>query len=66
MANLLNKYMTSEVEIFEELVPGQTYPILKGYSFQQGVDEIYAIPQAQIDQSKEGDTFTLVQNPGHN
>ena len=65
MANVLNTYMKSEVATFEELIPGQTYPILKGYSFQQGVDEIYAIPQVQIDQSKDGDAFTLKQNPGH-
>ena len=66
MADVLNEYIESEVAIYEELIPDQTYPILKGYSFIQGRHEIYAIPQVQIDQSKEEDTFTLVQNPGHN
>jgi len=69
MANVLNTYIPQEVAKFEAYLPGPpqlTYNILKGALFKQGIDEIYAIPQVQIDLSAETAGPTLIQNPGHN
>ena len=67
MADLLNKYMPEEVAKFESYLPSpQTYDILKGAVFVKGKHEIYAIPQAEIDQSADASGPTLIQNPGHN
>jgi hypothetical protein len=67
MAQILNEYMQDEVAKYETYLPaGQTYQILKGATFVKDKHEIYAIPQVQIDRSKDETGFTLVQNPGHN
>jgi hypothetical protein len=63
MADLLNKNIHDELAKFASY--GQTYQIYTGALFVKGVDEIYAIPQAQIDQSAKASGLTLIQNPGH-
>ena len=67
MATVLNKYMPEEVAKYEHYLPSPaTYDILKGAHFVQGKDEIYAIPQTEIDKSRSDTTVTLIQNPGQN
>ncbi|MEO6948771.1 MAG: RagB/SusD family nutrient uptake outer membrane protein [Ginsengibacter sp.] len=66
MADLLNKNIHDELAKFNSyLVPPATYSIYVGAVFVKGVNEIYAIPQAQIDQSAQTSGPTLIQNPGH-
>ena len=43
MANTLNAYIAKELEFFP------TYQILKGAQFKKGQDEVFPIPQGQID-----------------
>jgi hypothetical protein len=57
MADVLNAYIQHETHI-----PGFNYQILTGASFTKGKNELYPIPQAQIDLSKG----TLKQNQGYN
>ncbi len=64
MSGLLNTYIPAEVQKWEFYLPGLTYDILKGAIFTQGKNEIYAIPQSQIDQSNTNAGPTLKQNPG--
>ena len=63
MADLLNKNIQDEYAKFQSY--GQTYQIYAGAKFVKGVDEIYAIPQSEIDASAEASGPTLIQNPGH-
>jgi hypothetical protein len=58
MADVLNAYVQHEAN-----VPGFLSNTLKGAKFTKGRNEIYPIPQRQIDLSvKEGEA-TLKQNP---
>jgi hypothetical protein len=67
MATVLNKYMPEEVAKYESYLPSPaTYDILKGAHFVQGKDEIFAIPQTEIDKSTTGAGVTLTQNPSQN
>lgn len=65
MANILNSYITHE-QASQMIGINDTYKIFDGAQFIQGKNEIYAIPLQQIDQSREADGPTLVQNPQHN
>lgn len=58
MANVLNAYIEHENNSFD-------YLILKGAKFTQGRNELYPIPQSQIDLSREDGSATLVQNPNY-
>ncbi|MFD1144639.1 RagB/SusD family nutrient uptake outer membrane protein [Larkinella insperata] len=61
MATLLNKYLN-----YEAAVPNyfnQDY--MKGAFFTKGKNELYPIPQAQIDLSMKDGQATLKQNPGY-
>jgi len=60
MANALNSYAQHESN-----VPGFNAVILKTAKFQQGKNEIYPIPQIQIDLSDVSGKPTLVQNPNY-
>ncbi len=59
MADVLNAYITHENNSFD-------YLILKGASFTKGKNELYPIPQQQIDISMSDGKPTLTQNPGYN
>ena len=65
MATMLNNYITHE-KATQLATTGVEYLIFESAAFIQGRHEIYAIPQEQIDQSKDASGFTLTQNPGHN
>ncbi|MGV8879609.1 MAG: RagB/SusD family nutrient uptake outer membrane protein [Sphingobacteriaceae bacterium] len=65
MATLLNTYMAKE-NATQLALTGLPYLIVEGAKFVKGKDEIYAIPRMQIDQSKNENGPTLIQNPGHN
>ncbi|MBC7922004.1 MAG: RagB/SusD family nutrient uptake outer membrane protein [Ferruginibacter sp.] len=65
MADVLNRYSAHETATYKANLKGVSYLILEGARFIQGKHEIYAIPQAQIDLTKEGTQLTLTQNPGH-
>lgn len=56
MADVLNAYIQHETHI-----PGFNYTILNGAKFTKGKNEIYPIPQAEIDLEKGA----LKQNPGY-
>jgi len=58
MANVMNAYIQHETS-----VPGLESNILKGAKFTQGKNEIYPIPQRQIDLSVTNGSPTLKQNP---
>lgn len=60
MANTLNTYAQHESN-----VPGFNPVILKGAVFTKGKNEIYPIPQAQIDLSVVGGKPVLIQNPNY-
>lgn len=65
MANTLNAYMTHENDTWKKNAPFVPYLLFEnGVTFKAGIDEIYAIPQSEID--KGGPTNALIQNPGHN
>ncbi len=59
MANALNAYVQHETTI-----PGYDFNYMVGAKFTKGKNEIYAIPQAQIDLSRTPNGPTLIQNPG--
>jgi hypothetical protein len=61
MATLLNKYLTHEANV--PLYFNQDY--MKGAFFTKGKNEVYPIPQAQIDLSMTAGAATLKQNPGY-
>lgn len=58
MADVLNAYISHENNSFD-------YLILKGAKFIKGKNEIYPIPQAQIDLSMKDGEATLKQNPNY-
>lgn len=58
MANVLNAYIAHENSSFD-------YLILKGAQFTKGKNELYPIPQTQIDLSMKDGTATLKQNPNY-
>ena len=60
MANVLNAYIQHETHI-----DGYNFEYMKGAAFTKGKNEIYPIPQAQIDLSTENGTETLIQNQGY-
>jgi starch-binding outer membrane protein, SusD/RagB family len=59
MADVLNSYIAHENSSFD-------YLILKGAKFTRNRNELYPIPQQQIDLSMKDGKATLVQNPGYN
>ena len=58
MADVLNAYIAHENNSFD-------YLILKGATFTKGKNELYPIPQQQIDLSMVDGVSVLVQNPGY-
>lgn len=60
MADVLNAYVQHETSI-----PGYTNTYMLGAKFIKGKNEVYPIPQAQIDLSVEGGSSVLQQNPGY-
>ncbi|MGN6800793.1 MAG: RagB/SusD family nutrient uptake outer membrane protein [Ginsengibacter sp.] len=60
MADVLNAYIQHETHI-----PGYDFQYMKGATFTKGKNELYPIPQAQIDLSRENGEATLQQNPGY-
>jgi hypothetical protein len=60
MADVLNAYIQHETHI-----PGYNFEYMKGATFTKGKNEIYPIPQAQIDLSMQNGAPTLTQNPGY-
>lgn len=57
MATIMNNYLT-----FEKNVPGYDNAYMSDGHFTQGKNEIYPIPQIQIDRSMSGGAATLKQN----
>lgn len=60
MADVLNAYISHENN-----VAGYNGQILKAATFTRGKNELYPIPQNQIDLSKQGGSSTLIQNPNY-
>jgi starch-binding outer membrane protein, SusD/RagB family len=60
MADVLNSYVQHETSI-----PGYNFLYMEGASFSEGKNELYPIPQGQIDLSVKGGTSALEQNPGY-
>lgn len=61
MADVLNKYVEHDTHI-----PGFEILYMQGAKFTKGKNEIYPIPQSQIDLSAQGGGVpTLIQNPGY-
>ena len=60
MADLMNKYLK-----FEASVPNYNNSYMIGSIFTKGQDELYPIPQIQIDLSKKDGVPTLIQNPNY-
>lgn len=60
MADVLNEYIQHETNI-----PGYNFDYMNGASFKKGKNEIYPIPQAQIDLSVTDGAPLLKQNPGY-
>jgi len=60
MADEINKTIQHEM-----LQPDDHASVLRGVSFTKGRNELYPIPQTQIDQSSIDGNPTLVQNPGY-
>jgi starch-binding outer membrane protein, SusD/RagB family len=58
MAEVLNAYVKHETT-----VPGFNWVYMKNAKFEKGKNELYPIPQAQIDLSTTGEGPTLKQNP---
>jgi hypothetical protein len=66
MADVLNAYIAHENKSFSDNSTDPVeYLILKGAVFTKGQDELYPIPQSQIDLSMSDGKPTLVQNPGY-
>ncbi len=66
MANILNAYIAHENSSFSDnSAVTVEYLILKGAVFTKGQDEIYPIPQSQIDLSMVEGKPTLIQNPNY-
>lgn len=60
MADVLNAYIQHETHI-----PGYNYEYMNGASFKKGKNELYPIPQVQIDLSMENGAASLKQNPNY-
>ncbi len=60
MADVLNNYIYHETHI-----PGYNYLYMNGASFTKGKNELFPIPQVQIDLSKVNGTSVLKQNTGY-
>jgi hypothetical protein len=60
MAEKLNAYIQHETNI-----PDYNFYYMQGATFTKGKNEIYPIPQAQIDLSETNDGPTLIQNPNY-
>lgn len=60
MADVLNAYVQHETHI-----PGYDFAYMNGAQFTKGKNEIYPIPQAQIDLNVIGGTSVLKQNPNY-
>jgi hypothetical protein len=60
MASVLNAYIA-----YENQIPGFNYQYMNGAKFTPGKNEIYPVPQAQIDLSKKDGASLLQQNPGY-
>jgi len=60
MADILNAYVKHETSI-----PGYNFTYMVGAKFTKGKNEIYPIPQAQIDLSVDKGVKLLKQNPGY-
>jgi hypothetical protein len=60
MANAINAYLSHETH-----VPGFIYSNRQGISFVKGKNEIYPIPQVEIDLSVSEGTEQLQQNPNY-
>jgi hypothetical protein len=60
MANVLNAYIQHETHI-----PGYTFQYMNGATFTKGKNELYPIPQVQIDLSRKDGSSTLKQNPNY-
>ncbi|WP_158856190.1 RagB/SusD family nutrient uptake outer membrane protein [Lunatibacter salilacus] len=60
MAETLNQYILHETNIAD-----YNFFYMEGATFTRGVNEIYPIPQAQIDLSETNDGPVLIQNPGY-
>ena len=61
MADVLNAYIQHETHI-----SGYNFEYMNGAVFAKGKNEIYPIPQDQIDLSFQNGASTLIQNPGYN
>jgi hypothetical protein len=60
MADVLNEYIQHETH-----VPGYNFLYMQGAEFVQGKNELYPIPQNQIDLSVTGGSSMLNQNPNY-
>ena len=60
MADVLNNYIQHETHI-----PEYNFQYMNGAVFTRGKNELYPIPQVQIDLSMEKGAATLKQNPGY-
>lgn len=60
MADVLNAYIQHETTI-----PGYRFDYMIGARFTKGKNELYPIPQSQIDLSRTDKGATLVQNPNY-
>lgn len=60
MADVLNAYIQHETHI-----PGYNFEYMNGATFTKGKNEIYPIPQDQLDLSRQNGAPTLIQNPGY-
>lgn len=60
MAEMLNEYIQHETGI-----PNYNFFYMQGATFQQGKNELYPIPQDQIDLSSTDEGPVLIQNPGY-
>ena len=60
MADVLNAYIKHETSI-----PGYDFLYMNGAKFTKGKNEIYPIPQKQIDLNNVGGASVLKQNPGY-
>ena len=60
MADVLNAYIQHETHI-----AGYNFDYMNGATFVKGKNELYPIPQAQIDLSMQDGAATLIQNPNY-
>ena len=60
MANTMNEYIAHETNI-----PGYNWQYMNGAAFIEGKNEVYPIPQGQIDLSVSEGVSSLTQNPNY-